>query len=152
MDSTNTEELKLLINNKLDNLTNLSKAKTSIKDAPQCTYINMKGVRCPIKCLTNRPNPRCYDHINCKEVVQCKYITKDANDCDVQCSNLTRSAKGLCHYHNILTNSKNKSKGYYQAHKEKIKEASKLTRLMNKIDKITYEVDSILSVGDDHHE
>ncbi len=43
MDSTNTEELKLLIKNKLDNLTNLSKAKTSIKDAPQCTYINMNA-------------------------------------------------------------------------------------------------------------
>ena len=39
----------------------------------------------------------------------------------------------------------NKAKAYYHTHREKIRQSSKFTRLMSKLDKITYEVDTIIS-------
>jgi len=147
MDTTNVEALKLLLKNKLDNLTKLSKSNISLKDAPQCSYVNIKGIRCTTKCFNtcNEPNPRCHVHINHKEVVQCSHVSKDENDNEIRCDRLTRSAKGLCHFHNVMIYNNNKAKAYYHTHREKIRQSSKLTRLMSKLDKITYEVDTIIS-------
>ena len=150
MNSTtnNTETLKHILKSKLDNLTITSKDVISLKDAPQCTYQNLKGVRCTTKCINtcNDPHPKCYAHINRKEVVQCTYVCKDVNGCEERCDKLTRSAKGYCHYHSVMIYNNMKAKAYYQAHKEKIRESTKIINLINKLDKITTQIDDIIYV------
>ena len=139
------KKLENILKNKLDELLS-NETKRSIKDAPQCTYINLKGIRCHTKCV-NSPcdeNPRCALHINRKEVKECSFIVKDENNNDVPCCKLTRSATGLCYYHSVSTYNRKKGKEYYHSHKEKILEVKKLTTLINKLDKLSTQIDDII--------
>ena len=135
------KKLKNILKDKLDNLTK-ENVKRSSKDAPQCTYINLKGVQCHTRCINSLSdeNTRCAIHMNRKEVKQCSFIEKD----DVQCCKLTRSATGLCYYHSVSAYNRKKGKEYYHAHREKILEEKKLTSLINRLDKLSVQIEDII--------
>jgi hypothetical protein len=91
MTETTNKKLKNILINKFDNLT--KESKRSFDEAPQCSYINLKGVQCKTKCINSvcDDQARCALHINCKEVKQCSFIHDEDKS---QCLTLTRSATG----------------------------------------------------------
>jgi len=143
MTETTNKKLKNILINKFDNLT--KESKRSFDEAPQCSYINLKGVQCKTKCINSvcDDQARCALHINCKEVKQCSFIHDEDKS---QCLTLTRSATGLCYYHSVSAYNRKKGKEYYHAHREKILEGKKLSGLIKRLDKITLEINDIIKV------
>jgi len=142
--SVDNPEVQEILKSKLKFLNDF---KHVAQDLPQCEYINLKGVQCPSRCYvrTDGSRPRCHNHLNSVDVIQCSIIYKDENGNDVQCTNLTRSKKGTCHYHTVKVYNKINGKKYYDRNREKICEEKRLSKLIIRLDKMVTQVDGILN-------
>ncbi len=116
--------------------------KTSREYYP-CSHITVRGVKCQNNCIL-RPGdvkPKCHIHLKCKEVTQCSYINKDENGVETQCSNLSRSKTGLCHFHACMYRNRVLSKQYYEVNSEKIKKDKRDVNLLIRFDKLLSKIE-----------